>query len=445
MNITRRSFLKTGLSFPFIIPAASWASKLAVNEPLRVGMIGIGKQGRYLTEQFLAWGQVIAVCDVDTTRREDACKKVDEYYKLNPEFNPGPCKAYNAYEELIARDDINAVCIATPDHWHAGIVLDALRAGKDVYCEKPLTHNIAEAVAIIKEVASTGRILQTGSMQRSMMEFRVACELARNNIIGDIQKIECGFGDPAIPCDLPGEEMEPGLDWNRWLGPAPERPYSSVLSPRGVHDHFPDWRNYREYGGGMVTDWGAHHVDIAQWALGMDDSGPIKIMPPEDGNAKTGAKLIYANGVEVIHKNIPESIQNGVVIFGTKGRIIVNRGRFQLDLDGKTITKFFNREDGGSLESKVLLVEKEYLKDAEIKLYKVNNSHVGDFADCVKSRKKPITHEGVGAHSAICCHLINLAYYHGQEMHWDPSNCTFMDGTGNTEWLSRKARDFRKG
>jgi predicted dehydrogenase len=444
MKITRRSFLKTGLSLPFVMHIASCTTNLVSNDRLRVGVIGMGKQGRYLLNQFLSWGQVMAVCDVDTTRREDAHRIVDEYYKTNPDQGPASCAAYNDYEELLAREDIDAVCITTPDHWHTMIVLDALRAGKDVYCEKPLTHDIAEAVAVIKEVAATRRILQTGSMQRSMMEFRVACELARNDVIGPIEKIECGFGDPAIPCDLPGEAMEPGLDWNRWLGPAPERPYNSELSPRGVHKHFPNWRRYREYGGGGVADWGAHHLDIAQWALGMDESGPVKILPPEDRNAKTGTRLIYGNGVEVIHKNEPESAEKGVVIFGEKGRIIVNRGRFQFDLNGKTITRFFSREDGGSLESKVLAVERDYLKDAKVKLYKVTTGHVGDFVTCVNTRKKPITHEGVGAHSAICCHLTNLAYFYGEEMHWDPVNFTFTDGTGKTEWLSRKPRDYKK-
>jgi predicted dehydrogenase len=444
MNITRRSFLKTGISLPFVIHTASWATNLLANDRLRVGVIGMGKQGRYLLNQFFSWGQVVAVCDVDTTRREDARRIVDEYYKTNPDQGPASCAAYNDYEELLSREDIDALCITTPDHWHTMIVFDALRAGKDVYCEKPLTHDIAEAVAVIKEVEATKRILQTGSMQRSMMEFRVACELARNEVIGPIEKIECGFGDPAIPCDLPEEALEPGLDWNRWLGPAPERPYNSELSPRGIHTHFPNWRRYREYGGGMVCDWGAHHLDIAQWALGMDESGPVKIIPPEDRNAKTGTRLIYENGVEVIHKNEPESAEKGVVIFGEKGRIIVNRGRFQFDLNGKTITKFFSREDGGSLESKVLAVERDYLKDAEVKLYKVNTSHVGDFVACVNTRKKPITHEGVGAHSAICCHLTNLAYFYGEEMHWDPVRFTFTDGTGKTEWLGRKPRDYKK-
>jgi len=276
-------------------------------------------------------------------------------------------------------------------------------------------------------------------MQRSSAEFRVACELARNGLIGKISRIECSFGDPGRPCNLPEEAMEPGLDWNLWVGPAPMRPYSSVLSPRGMHDHFPDWRNYWEFGGGMVTDWGAHHLDIAQWALGMDDSGPVEILPPENANAKRGAKLIYANGTEVIHKD-----GFGVHMYGEKGEIRVNRGRFWFILGDKTISKYTDREDGGSLESKLMMVEREYLKDAKVRLYKVKAGHMDDFVECMKTRKKPITNEQVGSRSAICCHLMNLAYRYHQAIKWDPAQCAFAGGTGNPEWIGHNYRDYKK-
>ena len=291
-----------------------------------MGFIGMGTQGRGLLGNFLRQDtHVVAVCDVDTTRRNDAKKKVDKFYKNSD------CAAYDDFRELIARKDIDAVCIATPDHWHAIVTLAALRSGKDVYCEKPLTHNIHEAVEVMKTTHSHKRILQTGSMQRSMKEFRVACELVRNGVIGTIQRVECSFGDPGRPCDLPEETMEPGLDWNMWCGPAPFRGYNSMLSPRGVHEDFPDWRDYKEYGSGAVGDWGAHHLDIAQWGLGMDDSGPVEVIPPDDPNAKRGAKLVYANGVTVEHKD-----GFGVDFFGTGGEVRVNRGQFVVIVDGKT-------------------------------------------------------------------------------------------------------------
>jgi predicted dehydrogenase len=165
---------------------------------------------------------------------------------------------------------------------------------------------------------------QTGSQQRSSQEFRRACELVRSGRIGKLQRIIVDVGSPSRPCDLPEEEMEPGLNWDAWLGPAPERPYNSVLSPRGVHDHFPAWRDYQEYSGGMMTDWGAHHFDIAQWALDMDESGPVEIIPPEDPNAQRGVRYVYANGVEVIHGE-----SGGVRMIGEDGEILVNRGKLE--------------------------------------------------------------------------------------------------------------------
>lgn len=233
--------------------------------------------------------------------------------------------------------------------------------------------------------------------------------------------------------------MEPGLDWNFWLGPAVVRPYNSSLSPRGIHTYFPIWRAYSEFGGGMVTDWGAHHIDIAQWALGMDDSGPIEVLPPKEENAKRGAKLIYSNGVEVIHKNAAF----GVNIFGTEGEIRVDREKFCFIRNGETIAKFTKPEDGGTLSSKLMMVEREYLKDAKIRLYKVDTTHVDDFLEAVSSRKKPITNEQIGSRSAICCHLMNLAYHHRQAIKWDPVKCEFADNTGSPDWLIGSRRDYR--
>jgi predicted dehydrogenase len=377
---------------------------------------------------------VLAVCDVDTTRRADAKKKVDEFYSKNPDKGAQGCKEYNDFRELMAHKDIDLVCIATPDHWHAPIILAALRSGKDVYCEKPLTYNIHEAVEVIKAVDANKRVLQTGSMQRSSKEFRVACELVRNGIIGKIQRVECSFGGPAIPCNLPEEPMEPGLDWNLWLGPAPQRPYNSVLSPRGIHDHYPNWRGFREFGGGSVTDWGAHHLDIAQWGLGMDDSGPVSVLPPEKADATSGATLVYANGITVTHKS-----GFGIDFFGSEGEVQVNRGKFTFSRGGEMIAKFAKREDGSSCSAEVQKAEKGYLQDAKIKLY-VSNSHTDDFMARVKDRGKPITSEQVGGRSAICCHLMNLAYYHQQKMQWDPMQFTFTGGTGDPKWLTRDYR-----
>lgn len=438
MHLTRRQFLQTSAaaSLPLLAGVPRGIAQPAANDRIRMGFVGMGIQNRGLLNQFLRSGTVVlAVCDVDKTRLEHARNMVDGYYQEVPDGAPGPCAAYVDWQEVIGRDDLDAVCIATPDHWHAIVTLGALQSGKDVYCEKPLTHNIQEAKDIIRTVDERNRVLQTGSMQRSMKEFRVAAELVRNGAIGTVEGIDCSFGDPPIPCDLPEEELEPGLDWDRWVGPAPMRPYSSVLSPRGIHNHFPDWRNYEEFGGGMVCDWGAHHLDIAQWALGMDDSGPVKALPPPQRGDKRGASLVYTNGITVTHRN-----GFGVHIRGSEGEVLVNRGRFSFSREGERVAHWTQREDGGSLNSTLIKAEQAFLSDAKVKLYNSQN-HVQDFLDAMRKRTQPITHEGVGGRTAICCHLMNLAYHHHTPVEWDPKPMNFANNSGNPDWLTRHYRD----
>jgi predicted dehydrogenase len=444
-NQTRRGFIKSSLlgsvgalALPNVLPSHLWAADAKPNSRLPVGFIGMGTQSRGLLGAFLGQNtRVVAVCDVDTTRREAAKQRVDEFYagQKSAGASSAGCAAYNDFRDLIARQDIDAVCIATPDHWHAIITLAALRAGKDVYCEKPLTHNIREAIEVMEAVKKNGRVLQTGSMQRSMSEFRVACELVRNGVIGKIQTVECSFGDPPIPCNLPEEQLEPGLDWNLWLGPAPVRPYNSILSPRGIHKGFPRWRNYSEFGGGMVTDWGAHHLDIAQWGLGMDASGPVQVLPPAKAGDKNGATLVYASGITVKHVN-----GFGVDFVGTEGRVRVNRGKFVFERGGKTIASYKGKEDEDtSLTQQLRVAREEYLKDAKVRLYQSEN-HVSDFLKCVQSRQAPITNEQIGGRSVICCHLMNLAYAHQQKIEWNPEPLNFAKGSGDPKWLTRDYR-----
>lgn len=440
----RRNFLKTSLlggagiiSLPSLLPSQLRAAETGANSRLTMGFIGMGTQSRGLLGGFLGQGtQVVAVCDVDTTRRDNAKQRVDNYYsQKGGSAGSTGCAGYNDFRELIARKDIDAVCIATPDHWHAFITLAALRAGKDVYCEKPLTHNIHEAIEVMKAVDANGRVLQTGSMQRSSSEFRVACELVRNGAIGKVQGVECSFGPPPVPCDLGEESLEPGLDWDRWVGPAPMRPYNSVLSPRGVHQGFPRWRNYLEFGGGMVTDWGAHHLDIAQWGLGMDESGPVEVLPPSAKGDKNGAQLVYANGVRVKHTG-----GFGVDFLGSEGRVRVNRGKFIFEREGKTVACYRGKEDQDTnLAQQVRKAQDEFLKDAKVKLYASQN-HIGDFLSCVKARKKPITNEQVGGRTVICCHLMNVAYLNHQKVQWDPAKLAFAQGHGDPKWLTRDYR-----
>lgn len=442
MHVNRRSFIKKAAvltASPFIIPSSVWSAEVNPNDRITVGFIGMGKQNRGLVNIFMNHKrcQVIAVCEVDTTRRNAAVEQVNAFYAARPSLGSADCAAYNDFRDLIGRTDIDVVCIATPDHWHAIQAIAAVQSGKDVYCEKPLTHNIHEARELMKAVNQHRRILQTGSMQRSMREFRIACELVRNGAIGRISHVTCNFGPPGIPCDLPEEEMEPGLDWDMWIGPAPMRPYHSKLSPRGIHDHFPDWRDYREFGGGMVTDWGAHHLDIAQWGLGKDDSGPIEVYPPENPDAKKGAMLLYEDNIKVIHGG-----DIGVHFYGDLGEVKVDRGKFEFWREGKKVAGFLSREDGGTLAAALDFVEKEFLANASVKLY-ASMDHVKNFLNCVESREKPITCEEIGGRSAICCHLMNQAYYNHAVIKWQPREMCFAPGNGNPEWLTRNYRSPR--
>ncbi|MCI0640971.1 MAG: Gfo/Idh/MocA family oxidoreductase [Gemmataceae bacterium] len=419
--IGRRRFLKTAVaaSAPLIIPAAALGAqgRPAASERITLGFIGMGTMGRGLLSAFIGQKdvQVLAVCDVDTTRRESARKTVEERYA--EQMKSGQyrgCSAYNDFREVLNRKDINGVVIATPDHWHAIPVMEACQAQKDIYCEKPLSLTIHEAKLMIDMVRKHKRVFQTGSQQRSSNEFRLACELVRSGRIGKVRTVNVNVGGPSRPCDLGEEKLEPGLDWERWLGPAPRRAYHSVLSPRGVHKHFPAWRDFREYSGGQMTDMGAHHFDIAQWGLNMDSSGPVEIIPPKDPKASTGVRFVYANGVEVVH-----GPGGGIQFIGSNGEITVNRGL---------------------LRSKPESIIKEPIGEKDVRLPR-SPGHQRDFLDCMRTRRNPICDVEIGARSVTVCHLGNLAYWHQRRLRWNPRDWQFVGADGDNRWLDGQRRD----
>ncbi len=437
MKTNRRTFIKTiaapVVAAPFILPSRVWTNP--PSNRITMGFVGTGIQSRYLLSKFIRTTQVLAVCDVDSTRRKVSRESVDKFYTENKDLGTPGCKEYNDYRELLGRKDIDTVCIATPDHWHSAVFTLALKNGKDVYCEKPLTHNLQEAIDVISNVDKYKRVLQTGSMQRSSKEFRIACELVQNGVVGKISHVECSFSGPPKPCDLGEEPMEPGLDWNMWLGPAPMRPYNSILSPRGIHKHFPLWRDYMEYGTGGVGDWGAHHLDIAQWGLGMDNSGPVEVRFTDGA-----ATLVYASGITVTR------VDNGfgVHFFGSDGEVKVNRGIIEVIIKGKKVVSYLGKESKDTtLEAELTKAEQTLLKGAKIKLYN-SPSHYDDFLNSVVKRTKPITSEQVGARTVICCHLMNQLYFHNSTIKWDPKKLAFAGGTGNPAWLTTNYRDWTK-
>jgi len=431
-SLSRRRFLQSTAvaSAPFILPSGILSAEVKPNDKISVGFIGMGKQNGGLMNRFMGAKEAIcvAVSDCDTTRRNAARDKANGRQKNKD------CKAYEDFREIIARKDIDAVCIATPDHWHAIQTIAALESGKDVYCEKPLTHNVHESVEVMKAVKRNKRVLQTGSMQRSSREFRIACELVRNGVIGEVKRTAVNIGGPGRPCDLKTEPDEPGLDWDMWIGPGPMRGYSSVLSPRGVHGHFPHWRNYKEYGGGMVCDWGAHMIDIIQWGLNKDSSGPVATIPVKDPKAMKGAQLVYAGDIPMMHGE-----GQGATFYGTDGRVECHRGLLGLYKGDKLIAGKSDRNDKSkNLNQELDRIEKEILKDAKVKLYN-SKSHVPNFLYAMKTRKRPITDEIVGARTSIACHLLNQTYYNQTAIAWDPKKNTFAKG-GDPKWLTRNYR-----
>ncbi len=417
MKFTRRQFLSTSAAAaaPMIVPASVFGQNAPSNR-LALGFIGCGTMnyGHLKGVLKMADAQIVAVCDVDKDRREFFRKTVDAGYAKEKREDYKGCAEAVDYHDLIARKDIDALVVATPDHWHTAIAVEAMKAGKDVYCEKPLTLTVREAKLMIDAAAKTGRVLQTGSQQRSSGPFGKALELIKAGRLGKIQKIIVGVGTSSKPCDLPEEPMQEGLDWDRWLGPAPKRPYHSVLSPRGVHTHFPAWRNYKEYSGGMMTDWGAHHFDIAQWFLGMDESGPVEIIPPEDPKATKGVRYVYENGVEVVHGE-----SKGLTVIGTDGKLEVDRGSLKVEPEA---------------------AGKEPLKESDFKLPK-SPGHMRNWMECIKTRSKPICHAEVGARSVTVCHLGNIAYWERKPLKWDPKAWAFKEGGGDPKWLDRERRD----
>jgi predicted dehydrogenase len=399
-RLTRREILAAAAIAPALWPShlGRWRRGVSPNLQVAVGVIGIGIRGRNLMNgAFLRQDgfRVVAVCDVDTTRRVDGKRIVDERYANTD------CAAYGDHHDLLAHKGLDAVVIATPDHWHANQIIDSARAGMDIYCEKPLTASLREAQVVVEVVRKHNRVFQTGSQQRTEFgkRFVRACEHVRNGHIGKVLNINVGVGDPARPCDLKGEEPEPGLDWDRWQGPVPAREYSSVLSPRGLHGHYPQWRAYQEYAGGGLADMGAHHFDIAHWGLGRDGSGPIRILPPEDPDALRGATVVYEDGVRLTHGG-----PSGVTFIGESGMLQVDRDRIS------------------SVPGEIL--ERALTKDEEHLSRPAN--HAADWLECIHSRGRPICDVEIGAGSAAICHLLNLAYRHRRPLEWDPTRWRFV-------------------
>ncbi|HCF93964.1 MAG TPA: oxidoreductase [Verrucomicrobia bacterium] len=417
-SISRRRFLKGmsgAIAMPFIIPGSALGlnGRPSPSNRLTMAGIGLGNMGSGDLRTFLSGKdvQVVAVCDVRKGVRDSQGDHVENHYAQQQESGTYKgCDRYSDFREVLARDDIDAVHVATPDHWHAIIANWAMKRGKDVYCQKPLTLTIREAWTLVETARRYGRVLQTGSQQRSSHEFWLACSLVRNGRIGEVKQVNVNVGGPSFPKLFAEEPIPEGFDWDMWLGPAPKMPYNAE---RCSGSYSGGWRLVRDYSGGMMTDWGAHHFDITQWGLGMDGSGPVKIEPPninEDGLLT----YTYENGTKVVH----QGGGNGVLFIGTEGEIEVNRGHFRAD---------------------PVSVGDENFAASETPLYRSDN-HYRDFLECVKSRQRPICDVEVGASSVTMCHLGNIAWWLGRTLQWDPNTRQMVGDEEASRWVDRPKR-----
>ena len=442
---SRRQFLQevavagaAGLLLPSANRAFGYES---ANDRPVFATIGLRNQGWAITSKSFKFADFAALADVDSNVLGANVEKVEKAQGKKPD-------AYKDYREVLDRKDIDAVMIATPDHWHTKIAVEAMLAGKDVYCEKPLTLTIDEGKLIEKIVKQTGRVFQVGTMQRSEsgQRFLQAVALIKHGRIGKVQKVTCGIGgmeaSPVIPeAPVPGE-----IDWDFWLGPAPKVAYRALPEMRqgyggGVplysNCHY-SFRNWHEYSGGKLTDWGAHHVDIACWAIGASDTGPSKINPVEyslpveykDGFPTVDDQYNAATKFE-IHVDMPNDIQmvitsagdNGILFEGTEGRFFVNRGK----ITGKPVEDLeTNPLPDGAIE--------------EVYGGPVSANHTANFIEGMKSRKQPIS--DVWSHNRMLeiCHLSNIAMRLGRELKWDPVKREVIGDAQANSFLSRENR-----
>jgi predicted dehydrogenase len=446
-NLSRRGFLQRSLGGLIAAGLPAWyaqellAAELSRLEPerkeprdansrIQLGIIGSGDRLKHgllphVVQRHKDVFQVVAVCDVDRNHREEVAKICEKRFKVN-------CAKFEDFRDLCTRKDVDAVLVVTPDHWHALASIAAMKAKKDVYCEKPLSLTVEEGKAMVRVARANNIVFQVGSQQRSEFHgrFRLACELVRNGRIGKVKTIETRIDSNPQAGPLPVMPVPEGLNWDFWLGQTPMVDY--VQDPKSK-DRFPpsrchyQFRWWYEYSGGKMTDWGAHHNDIAQWALGMDEGGPVEVegegTPP---NTQPNCYNVHE------HFKITYTYADGTKLFCmSKGE---NGIHFEGE-DGKWI--FVNREKIDASDKKLL--EEPLPKDA-VRLYAATD-HMGNWKECLQSRKRPICDIDIGHHSITVCHIGVIALRSGKKLRWDPLKMEFIgDGEANG-WLSRKMRD----
>jgi len=454
--IDRRSFLKTSLiagaglaaipsiASPIFIRSDIIKGASAPSNRINIGIIGTGRIAR---DHDMAGvmrqsdARIIAVCDLDEHRVREARQLVEETYIARYGRCDVDVKMYSDYEELLADPDIDAVMICTPDHWHAKPAVDAARAGKDIYLEKPTSLTIQEGRIMSNAVNATGVIFQLGTQQRSMEQFRIACELVRNGRIGELKTIEVRLpGDPAggNPAPMP---VPDGFNYEKWLGSTPYVPYTEDrVHPRKGYGR-PGWLRCRQFGAGMITGWGNHHFDIAQWAMGTEYTGPVEIWGEAkfadnglwDVHGEYATEIKYANGVTVTGTTDSAAKPNGLLFTGTEGWIFVSRGDYQASANDPA------SNSSSPLQASSPRIIKEGIREDEIHLY-VSEDHHRNWLDCIKSRRPTISPAEIGHRSCSVCLLQHIAMQLGRRLYWDPVMERFKNDDQANAMLSRPSR-----
>ena len=417
-QLSRRRFLgysALGLAGLTVLP--SWVTangmRLAPSDRVVLGFIGLGQQGCSDFSSFASCPgvQVVAGCDVDSVKRERFKRRVENWQRK--QNIPQRCDMYEFYEDLLNRKDIDAVSIATPDHWHALVAIHACKEKKDVYLQKPMAFTITEGHNIVKAVRENQCVLQVGSQQRSSGEFQQAIALVRSGGIGHVETIYVKVGDPPKPFDLPEQPVPASLNWNQWLGPLdnvnihyhPDLCPPITLEPEKNEQLWGAWRWYRETGGGFTTDWGAHMFDISQAAIGMDGSGPCEFIPKGYDGAQY-LTMKYQNGIVMTEQPFRPRGGNGICFNGTKGWLRVARGYIECS------------------DPSLLKKEEQQIGAGQ---YEVSSPHMQNFIDCVRSRKNPIAPVEVGCSTNTLCCVANIAVELQRPVKWDPATLSFGD------------------
>ena len=415
------------MAWPVIVPVSVRGADAPSNR-IVVGCIGVGRMGLGDMREVMGFkeAQVVAVCDVDSKRAKNARQRVEQYYgSQGKNGSYKGCATYKDFRELVARRDIDAVLIATPDHWHALPAIAAAKAGKDVFLQKPLTLTIKEGRVLSNTVRRYGRVFQVGSQQRSDSRFRQACELVRNGRIGKLHTVKVGFGTDPGTGPQPPMPIPENLDYEMWLGPAPWAAYTEKrVHPQSSYGR-PGWLRIADYGAGMITGWGAHHNDIAQWGMGTEYTGPVEIEGqgeyPKDGlwdvHGAFRIEYTYASGVKVICADTRKNKQ-GILFEGTQGWVYVKRG--QIDAEPKSLLT-------------------STIGTNETHLYKSNN-HKGNFLECIKSRAETAALVEVGHRSCTVCLLGEIAMRLGRKLKWDPEREQFTNDAEANQMVSRPMR-----